>query len=292
MDLDQTKSDLLDAALEDYVRELRDASDDRAAVTLGYTHSQHRFWRQVLRMLPVPSTWSVLDAGSGFGILGFELTANQPVRVDGIDADAELVAHSDTLQARFDDAGLLVEGSELDFTVGDITELPLPDAAYELAIVREVCQFLPNPDQAIQELFRVVRPHGYVCLSDMDDQLHLSWPPPHPALNRLVTATAELQNERGGDRHVGRKLSSYLRAGGFEINSIIVLPDAQHRLVGSGDPERALTIEQLHAARDRVLGAGSMSAEQFDADLREVEHLEQFEEFRLSTRIVVLGQKP
>jgi hypothetical protein len=72
----------------------------------------------------------------------------------------------------------------------------------------------------------------------------------------------------------------------------VVLPEAQHRVVDAGDSERSLIIEQLHAARSRVLTAGAIDADRFDADLAALEQEAPFEEFRTSSRIVVLGRRP
>jgi hypothetical protein len=71
-----------------------------------------------------------------------------------------------------------------------------------------------------------------------------------------------------------------------------VIPEAQHRVVGSDDTERQLVIEQLKAVRPRVLATGVVDAGRFDADLNEFEHEEPFEQFRLNARIIALAQRP
>jgi ubiquinone/menaquinone biosynthesis C-methylase UbiE len=292
VNLEETKARLLDATLEAYLDELRSAGEAKAAVTLAYTHSLHRLWRPVLRMLPVAPQSSVLDVGSGLGILAFELAANVPVRVEGVDLDHGFVHHAETLRERLAAVGLFCDQSKIEFSIGDVDALDFPDESFDLVFVRELFQFLPDPLHAAGELFHVLRPGGYLCISDMDDQLRITWPPSSPALSRLVGAVADVQHRSGGDRQVGRKLTSYLRAAGFEINSLVVLPEAQHRMIDAGDTERALIIEQLRAARPRVLEAGALDADSFDSDLAELEHEAPFEEFHLSARIVVLGQKP
>jgi hypothetical protein len=138
----------------------------------------------------------------------------------------------------------------------------------------------------------VVKPRGYACVSDTDDQLHITWPAHSAALARLVDAVAQIQYARGGDRQCGRKLSTYLRQVGFDIASIVVLPEAQHRIVDGGDGERSLVLEQLRSARPRVLETGTMTPESFDADLATLESENPKEEFRMNARIIVLAQKP
>jgi ubiquinone/menaquinone biosynthesis C-methylase UbiE len=292
VDLDASKAGLLDAILAGYADELRQSGDQNATVTLAYTHSLHHSWRTFLRMLPSPPGTSVLDAGTGLGILAFELAGNLPLQIDGIDIEAGFVGHANTLLARLDERDFFVDGSRIRFSEGDIRALEFPDRIFDLVFVREVLQFLADPVQAVEEVLRVLRPGGYFCVSDTDDQLWITWPATSAVLEGLVAAVAAVQHERGGDRETGRKLTTYLRAAGFEIAAVVVLPEAQHRVVDAHDGERSLIIEQLHAARARVVEAGTMEADRFDADLVTLEQEPPFEEFRMNARIIVLGQRP
>ena len=104
-------------------------------------------------------------------------------------------------------------------------------------------------------------------------------------------AVSEVQHARGGDRHCGRKLSTYLRQAGFDIASVVILPEAQHRVVHRSDGERALVLQQLHSARERIVRAGAMTPQAFDADLATLEADDGHEEFRMNARIIVLAHK-
>lgn len=292
MDLDAMKIGVLDATLEEYTEDLRRADEEDAAVTLAYTLGVHRAWRQVVRMLPVPDGGSVLDVGTGFGILPFELAANAAVHAVGIDHKPSYIEHALALRSELEALELFDAGSQLGLFTGDACDLEFADESFDLVFMREVLQFIPEPVAALTELYRVLRPGGFACVGDTDDQLWITWPPPSPALSRLVGAVADVQRAQGGDRQTGRKLTSYLRSAGFRINSLVVLPEAGHRVVETGDGERALIIEQLRAARERVQAEGVADAASFDADLEELEAEEPFEEFRLNAKIIVLAARP
>ena len=284
---------MLDEELATYAKEIRqDPAEESAVVTLAYTHGLHGPWRNVVRMLPVQPQWSVLDVGSGLGILSFELAGNLPVVVTGVDIEARFVAHAVELRRRLEDRGYFAPGATVRFTEGDIHALEVPDDSVDLLFVRELLQFLPDPLAALRELFRVVRPGQLVCLGDIDDQLYITWPPPSPAQERLVGAFTALHRQRGGDRQVGRKLSTYLSEAGFLIDSIVVLPEAQHRVVDGRDAERALILAQLRAARDGMVNSPAMTESEFDADIAALASEPAHDEFRMNARIIVLARKP
>ena len=284
---------MLDQELVSYSSEIgQDPAEESAVVTLAYTHGLHGPWRNVVRMLPVQPEWSVLDVGTGLGILSFELAGNLPITVTGVDIEARFVAHASELRRRLDDRGYFAKGASIRFSLGDIHDLEVPDNSVDLVFVREVLQFLPDPLAAVRELFRVVRPGQFACLGDIDDQLYITWPPPSPAKERLVGAFTALHRQRGGDRQVGRKLSTYLSEAGFHIDSIVVLPEAQHRVVDAHDAERSLILAQLRAAHDGIVHSPAMTASEFETDIAALASEPPRDEFRMNARIIVLARKP
>jgi ubiquinone/menaquinone biosynthesis C-methylase UbiE len=291
VELDQDKQVALDAVLDAYAGELDRARDELSAVTLAYTHTLHRAWRTALRLLPVSVGASVLDVGSGLGVLAFELASNLRLEVLGVDIEPRFVEHSTALRDCVGARGLFADGATVRFRLGDICGLELEDETFDLVFVRELLQFLSDPVQAVGEVHRVLKPGGYACISDTDDQLHITWPARSPALERMVGAVSDLQQARGGDRHCGRKLSTYLRRAGFDIASVVILPEAQHRLVTPSEGERALVLQQLRSARRRIVQAGARTAESFDTDLATLEAEDEHEEFRMNARVIVLARK-
>ncbi len=50
----------------------------------------------------------------------------------------------------------------IEFLHQDITQLPIPDASFDLIVSRFVVWTLPHPDQAIKEWYRLLKPNGKI----------------------------------------------------------------------------------------------------------------------------------
>jgi SAM-dependent methyltransferase len=55
---------------------------------------------------------------------------------------------------------------QADFRIGDLTRLPLEDRSVDVAVCALALTHLPDPEPAIAELARVVRPDGTIVLAD------------------------------------------------------------------------------------------------------------------------------
>ncbi|RMG58328.1 MAG: methyltransferase domain-containing protein, partial [Bacteroidetes bacterium] len=99
---------------------------------------------------------TVLDLGAGAGNDAF--VARQLVgeagRVIGLDMTEAMVA-----QARRNQAKLGYENVE--FILGDIEAIPLPDACVDVVVSNCVLNLVPDKDQAYAEIHRVLKPGGH-----------------------------------------------------------------------------------------------------------------------------------
>ena len=92
-----------------------------------------------------------MGCGNGaFTELLFERCA--PLHVSGIDPSP----------AQLDFARTRLTGASASFHVGDAMALPLPDAAFDAAVMALVIFFVPEPARGVAEMARVVRPGGSV----------------------------------------------------------------------------------------------------------------------------------
>jgi len=106
----------------------------------------------------------ILDIGCGSGRHTCRAYEIEGVRVIGMDASFE-----DVCEARgrllYHEAIGAHGGGRWAVAAGDITNLPFPDASFDLLICAEVMEHIPDDSRAAQELMRVVKPGGRLVVS-------------------------------------------------------------------------------------------------------------------------------
>jgi SAM-dependent methyltransferase len=102
-----------------------------------------------LDWLDVPAGRRWLDVGCGTGALAHAILATAgPERVTGVDPSAGFLAAA------------AVDDPRVEFRVGDARDLPVPDADADVVVSGLALNFVPEPERAVAEFGRVVRPGG------------------------------------------------------------------------------------------------------------------------------------
>lgn len=127
---------------------------------------------------------NVLDVGTGPGFFAILLTGIG-YSVTGIDKCEEMLKQA---KQNAVDAGKTIR-----FLKAEAHAVDLPDESLDLIVSRNVTWLLPNPLEAYQEWYRLLKPTGKVVVFDANWNLPLS----DPALQRECDRYLQLAKEKG-----------------------------------------------------------------------------------------------
>lgn len=193
----------------------------------------------------------VLDFGSGPGFMALALAdvVGAVGQVHGVDINARFVA----------DATERAKGRpNVAFHHVSDGRLPLPDAAVDRTIAKNVLEYVPSAAATLRELRRVLAPDGRIHLIDSDWGFVLVEPWGKAGTERFFAAAAVAFKEP----HIGRKLPALLRQAGFRHVAARIRAGADQ--IGGALP-------MLRNMRGYIKAGGAMPAAEADAMLAEAE---------------------
>jgi len=112
----------------------------------------------IVRLLGKERLGAVLDAGTGTGRM-LEVLAPHIGRGVGIDISPEMLAIARDRLSRIGAAHCQVR-------LGDVYRLPLPDKSFDAVLFHQVLHYLDDPQAALREALRVVKPGGRILVAD------------------------------------------------------------------------------------------------------------------------------
>ena len=240
-------------APSDYVLDSTNECDrlERQAVLMELPH--------LLRHVRVPDRARILDAGCGSGAMARLLASHHPdAEVVGIDLNPGYVAYA---RERASAEGL----ANLSFEVGNLQNLPFPDASFDFVWSQFVLYFLPSPEAAIREFRRVLRLGGTVAVTLQEGGLTT-----HSPVEPDLQARAEKVIFGLMDAQVARRTAPMLLAAGFEGISVAIEADPIYTVIGAIAPDKRRNAEELLGpAMPRIAALlGSLGeAERFLSDI-------------------------
>ena len=99
---------------------------------------------------------AVLDVGAGTGFL-----------TEGAAKIARKVIALDFSEAMTDESRVKLSGRNVEFKIGNVEQIPLPDASVDAVIGNMILHHCLNPDVAVKDMARVLVPGGRLALSDL-----------------------------------------------------------------------------------------------------------------------------
>jgi SAM-dependent methyltransferase len=174
--------------------------------TRGADPQQQEMRRAFLADVEFPSSARVVDIGCGTGVLTRALAGRAEVEsVVGVDLAPSLLERA---------RGLAGEIANLRFEQADARSLPFADESVDVAVFDSTLSHVPEPERALAEALRVLRPDGVLAVFDGDYATTTVALSDHDPLQACVdTMMAGSVN----DRRVMRRLPALAREGGFEV---------------------------------------------------------------------------
>lgn len=129
---------------------------------LGRNYCPGRSWEAIGHFLLhlVPSI-TVADLGAGEGLLS-QLLARRAEHVTCIDISPRMVEVGTDLAKK---NGL----DNLEYRLGDIEKVPLPDGSVDLAILSQALHHAEHPQEAVNEAFRILKSGGTLLVLDLKE---------------------------------------------------------------------------------------------------------------------------
>jgi ubiquinone/menaquinone biosynthesis C-methylase UbiE len=114
----------------------------------------------------------VLDIACGTGLVSFAAARAVGAKGDvlGTDLSQRMI---DAAERRARELGL----SNCSFSRMDAENLSLPDARFDVALCGLGLMYVPDPEQALREMRRVLRPGGRISLAVWGDRRNCGWSP-------------------------------------------------------------------------------------------------------------------
>ena len=161
LELAETRDD--DEALRLILKKRKDrvrSYFDELAGRFGRDYVPGRSWKglseMLLKLLP---PMRIADIGAGEGTLSL-LLAQRAEHVIGIDNAEKMVEYAADVAKRS-------RVRNVEFRLGDLEELPIPDASVDLALFSQSLHHAIHPQKAVHEAARILKPGGRIVILDL-----------------------------------------------------------------------------------------------------------------------------
>jgi ArsR family transcriptional regulator len=133
---------------------------DELAGKFGKNYVPGRSWRGLAEtLLTLLPPMVIADLGAGEGTFS-QLLARRSKKVIAIDNSEKMVEYGRELARKH---GV----KNLEYRKGDLEEVPIKDAAVDLAFFSQALHHAPHPERAVAEAWRILKPGGRIVVLDL-----------------------------------------------------------------------------------------------------------------------------
>lgn len=119
--------------------------------------------RRIANRLGIGPHTKVLEIGSNTGFTSLELAKITGCTASGIDVIPAAVAEAERTRLRLPKE----IADRVSFTVGDACQIPHPDASFDVVVCGGANTFVQDREAALREYQRVLRPYGFVSVTNL-----------------------------------------------------------------------------------------------------------------------------
>lgn len=254
--------------------ELTDGEERELWERILTTAPEENFREFVIEQLSLHPDDSVLSVGCG---PGFETAAlaqhvTEEGRITGIDLNDEVLA------AARDRCGDL---PHVAFKQGDITDLPIADESYDLAVAKQVLSEISDVESALNELYRVLKQNARVAVTAGDRRTHVK----HTPTGRMQRAD-EIYRSETAEQQLGTRLVGLLPEAGFSVEDVV--PRAKIRTEITDQIERGIEVQRRLLEESETFDDDEI--ENWEQELRRLDDADQF--LSCGTAFLYIARKP
>lgn len=155
------------------------------------------------------SGMSLLDCGCGSGSITVGLAERvAPGQVTGVDVGESVV---EAAQIHANDLSV----ANVQFQVASVYELPFPEGAFDAVFTHNMVEHLQEPQTALAEMLRVLKPGGVLGVRDIDGGGMLISGPNEDYVRQMTDVLFGNWDKVSGSPYIGRRLKALLREAGF-----------------------------------------------------------------------------